>query len=109
MTQRQISLTFLGVVLAICALFLGFILAHSPKPDPTRMSRVSRAARDLQVAQAFMADLYPGRRFRFLWNEGRDGWRTGFAIPLDEPRFSPIQIECPTGSNVGTFPCHLIH
>lgn len=106
MTQRQISLTFLGVVVAICSLFLGFFVAHPPKPEPTR---VSRAAHELQVAQAFMADLYPGRRFRILWNEGRDGWRIGFAIPLDEPRFGPVQIDCPIDGNLNTLRCHLIH
>lgn len=103
MTQRQINLVFSGVILSLIFMVVAFAAFHPRKPVPMGDPR------EVREATRFMADLYPGRRFRIVWNEGRDGWRTGFAIPLDEPRFSPIQIECPTDLNMGTAPCHLIH
>lgn len=50
--------------------------------------------------QTFLADLYPGRRFRIVWGllsggpPMTDHRRVGHAIPLDEPRFPPIQFYC---------------
>lgn len=50
---------------------------------------------EVDQVRAFFNDLYPGRRFRFVWS-GRATWRQGFAVPMDEPRFAPVPFECST-------------
>lgn len=103
---RRIDLVFSGVILSLILMVVAFAASHPRKPAaPTD----SRDPRGIQGAVLLMRDLYPGRQFRIIWSHDLNGWRTGFAIPLEEPRFGPISISCPTGLNMGTAPCHLIH
>lgn len=89
------------LILALALLYLSRTTGHSVAAPRTKITVQ-------QEADLFLATLYPHRHFRVVWDVGETSWplnapgtyrqhwyKSGHAIPLEEPAFAPFTIECP--------------